>query len=119
MHFSFGYTTNQSPTSLKEEARQSRFGQPVVHGILTASLFSFIFGTRLPGAVYVSQSLSFRAPVFFGEEIEAKIVVDKINPLKKFLHCSTTCTNSKGVQVIKGEAVVLVPQLLVADKESH
>lgn len=46
---------------------------PVVHGMLCASLFSGIIGTRFPGAVYATQSLAFRRPVMVGEQIVAEV----------------------------------------------
>ena len=44
-------------------AVRAGFPAPVVHGMLCASLFGAIIGTRFPGAVYATQSLAFRAPV--------------------------------------------------------
>jgi hypothetical protein len=34
-----------------------------VHGILVASMFSAIIGNAFPGAIYLSQTLKFAAPV--------------------------------------------------------
>jgi acyl dehydratase len=41
---------------------RSGFASPVVPGILLASLFPAIIGSKCPGAVYLSQTLKFRAP---------------------------------------------------------
>lgn len=38
-------------------------GHPVVPGILAASLFPGIIGTRFPGALYTKQDLTFRRPI--------------------------------------------------------
>ena len=50
-------------------ASQTRFGGRIAHGMLSASLISAVIGTRLPGpgAIYMSQSLRFRAPVKPGD----------------------------------------------------
>lgn len=53
-------------------AATTRFGRCVVHGMLHSSLFSTIFATRIPGAVYVSQNLDFKAPVFVGDTVIAR-----------------------------------------------
>ena len=37
--------------------------EPVVHGILVASMFSAIIGNAFPGSIYLSQTLKFVAPV--------------------------------------------------------
>ena len=51
---------------------------PVVHGMLCASLFSGIIGTRFPGAVYATQTLSFRRPVMVGERVTAEVELIKL-----------------------------------------
>lgn len=48
---------------------------PVVHGMLVASLFTGILGTLLPGAIYVSQSLEFRQPVYVGDRVTGRVTV--------------------------------------------
>ena len=61
-------------------AEESIFGERIAHGMLTASLISAVLGVKLPGPgnIYVSQSLKFRAPVKFGDTIEAVVeVVEK------------------------------------------
>ena len=59
--------------------RHGRDGDgPVVHGMLCASLFSGIIGTRFPGAVYATQSLSFRRPVMVGERVTAEVELMKL-----------------------------------------
>lgn len=95
----------------EEAARASRFGRRVVHGMLTASLFSTVFGTRLPGAIYLGQSVRFRAPVFIGDEIEARVTVREVAADSRVVTCDTVVTNADGVEVVTGEARVLVPEL--------
>ena len=46
--------------------------------MLCASLFSGIIGTRFPGAVYATQSLSFRRPVMVGERVTAEVELVKL-----------------------------------------
>lgn len=42
------------------------FQAPILPGILMASLFPAIIGSRFPGAVYATQTLNFRAPAQVG-----------------------------------------------------
>jgi hypothetical protein len=51
--------TRPPPTAL---ASQAGLQGPVLPGILLASLFPAIIGSRFPGAVYASQTLAFRQP---------------------------------------------------------
>ena len=50
-------------------------GRPVAHGMLSAGLIGTVFGRQVPGAVYVSQTLRFRRPVFLGDTVEARVTV--------------------------------------------
>lgn len=93
-----------------EYARQSRFGRRVVHGMLTASLFTRLIGMELPGrgTIYMQQTLRFTAPVFVGEEIEAIVEVAAIDRDRRRLTLSTVARKGDGTQVIVGEALVMV-----------
>lgn len=48
------------------------------------------------GAIYVSQSLSFKAPIYVGEKVTAKVEVTAIHPSKPFVTFTTKCLNTKG-----------------------
>jgi 3-hydroxybutyryl-CoA dehydratase len=102
---------DNNPVHLDEEAgRQSRFGGRIAHGMLSAGLISALLGTRLPGAgtIYLSQSLSFRAPVRIGDTVTATVEITDLNLPKKRATLRTVC-KVKEEMVINGEAVVLVP----------
>jgi len=93
----------------KEYASQTRFKERIAHGMFTASLISAVIGTRLPGPgnIYVSQTLEFKAPVKFGDRIEAEVeIIEKI-PERNRVRLKTVCRNQDGMVVIEGEAVVL------------
>ncbi len=91
-------------------AATSIFGRPVVHGMLTASLISTLLGTRLPGrgAIYLSQSLQFRAPVFIGDAVQAEVEITGIDTRRKRVTFACRCMVG-GKQVLRGEATVLAP----------
>lgn len=103
-------TGDKNPIHLdKFYAEQSGFGERIAHGMLTASLISAVLGIKLPGPgnIYVSQSLKFRAPVKFGDVIEAEVeVVEKV-PERNRVRLKTTCRNQDGTVVLEGEAVVI------------
>jgi len=96
------------PTHLDEEyARTTRFGDRVVHGMLTASLLSaanaLLLGT--PGAITVEQTLRFLRPVRTGDAITARSEVVEILAAQRRLRCRTTCVNQRGELVLAGEAI--------------
>jgi acyl dehydratase len=94
-------------------ARRTRFGQPIAHGMLTASLISAVIGTKLPGpgCIYVSQSLSFRKPVFAGDTITTTATVTAVERDKPLVTLRTQCANQRGELVLDGEARVLLDEL--------
>lgn len=99
-----------NPVHLNEAfARTTRFGRRIAHGMLGASLISTVLGTKLPGegAIYLSQTLQFLAPVFPGDTVTAKVTVTKIKASQPIITLETVCENQHGETLIKGEAVVL------------
>jgi len=94
----------------KEFAKNSIFGKRIVHGMFGASLISAVLGTKLPGlgAIYLSQTLQFLAPVFIGDTIEAEVKVIKIRDDKPIITLETSCVNQNAEMVLKGEAVLKV-----------
>jgi acyl dehydratase len=92
----------------REYAETTAFGQPIVHGILVASLLSGLMGGKFPGhgSVYLGQSLNFKAPVYIDEEVEASVEVIKIREDKPIITLKTLCMKSDGTIAIEGEAVL-------------
>lgn len=92
-------------------AAGTRFGQRLVHGILTSGLISAILGTQLPGpgSVYVKQTINFRAPVYIGDSITATVTAKEIRVHKPIATFETICKKEDGTVVIDGEAVLLLP----------
>ncbi|MBB4302668.1 phosphotransacetylase/acyl dehydratase [Rhodobium orientis] len=92
----------------------SRFRQPIGHGMWTSSLFSGLLGTRLPGpgTIYLSQNLTFVAPLHVGDTVTATIrVADKSRTEKghERVTFDCSCDNQNGDPVITGTAVVIPP----------
>lgn len=101
-----------NPVHLDEAyAATTRFGRPIVHGMLTASLISALLANDLPGrgTIYLSQSLQFKAPVFIGDTLTATAEVIKFREDRRIATLVTTCVNQDGSVVLEGEAVVLAP----------
>jgi 3-hydroxybutyryl-CoA dehydratase len=104
-------TGDHNPVHLDDEfAATTRFGRRIAHGMLSAGLISAVLANKLPGTgtVYLSQSLSFVAPVFPGDTVTARVTVTKVREDKPIVTLETICTNQRGEPVIRGEAVVLV-----------
>ncbi|KAL5701896.1 hypothetical protein ACHQM5_027180 [Ranunculus cassubicifolius] len=94
-------------------AQNCGYNDRIVHGMLIASLFPRIIASHFPGAVYVSQSLQFKLPVYIGEHIVAEVKalnlrINKDRYLSKF---STKCYKDGELLCVDGEAVALLPTL--------
>ena len=85
-------------------AAGTRFGRRVLHGMLTASLFSTMVGMLLPGpgAIYRSQSLAFLLPVYVGDTVTAHFVVRSVDRAKHRLTIDAWIENEAGEHVIEG-----------------
>lgn len=103
---------DSNPAHLDEAyAQDSIFGGRVVHGMLAASLFSALLGTRLPGlgTIYTGQTLKFTQPVYPGERITATITLKEIIQGKNRAVFDCVAQNEHGQTVILGEATVMPP----------
>ena len=98
-----------------DHASETVFKGRIAHGILTASLLSAVIGEQLPGhgAVYLSQTLKFRAPVRPGDEVVATCTVLAVDRAKNRLTLACEC-RVDGTVVLEGEATVLAPVRPVA-----
>src|ERR1700719_4615820 len=104
-------TGDRNPVHLSEHfAAKTTFGGRVAHGLYTASLISAVLGTRLPGpgAIYISQTLNFRAPVRIGDRVDVTVTVAELIPEKSRARLACICAVD-GEVVLDGEALVKVP----------
>ena len=107
-----GVSGDTNPIHLHDGfARSTRFGQRIAHGMLSGSYISTVIGTKLPGpgAVYISQTMNFMAPVIIGDTITAIATITAIDQQRRRVTLKTQCLNGDKV-VIDGEATVLVPR---------
>jgi 3-hydroxybutyryl-CoA dehydratase len=105
-----GVTGDNNPVHIDAEAAAtSIFKERIAHGMLSAGFISAVLGTRMPGpgAIYISQSLKFLAPVKIGDTVRTVCEVLDVVPGKKRVTLKTTCY-VKDKAVIDGEAVMMV-----------
>jgi len=91
-------------------AATTMFKERIAHGMLSAAYISAVFGMQLPGpgAIYVSQTLTFKAPVKIGDTVVTTVKVAELVPDRKRAKFECVCAvNSK--PVLLGEAVLMVP----------
>lgn len=93
-------------------AKNSVFGQRVVHGVFVLGTISALLGEKLPGegTIYLGQDSKFRAPVFIGDTVMATCEVVDILKDKNIVKLHCTLTNQAGKVVVEGLATVMPPK---------
>ncbi|MGZ0188024.1 MAG: MaoC family dehydratase [Alphaproteobacteria bacterium] len=106
-----GISGDTNPVHLDEEfAAETPFKGRIAHGMLTAAFISAVLGARMPGpgAIYLSQTLRFKAPVRPGDTVTADCEITDIDLKKRRVTLKTLCL-VKGKPVVEGEAIVMPP----------
>ena len=78
-------TGDHNPVHLDEKyASTTPFKRPIMHGFLSGSVFSKVFGTIYPGegTIYLEQQLIFKRPMFAGQAYLGVFNVTDVNPEK-------------------------------------
>lgn len=90
-----------------EYAKQTRFGKPVAHGLMLASLTALGASNgreRIDGFVLIEQGSRFLRPAVVGDTVKPKLLVEKIWREESRLMCrlKTTLTNQRGECLLDG-----------------
>jgi acyl dehydratase len=88
-------------------AKKSKFGKPIVHGMLLASFFSKIIANKYPGegSIYVSQNINFIKPCFIDDTIIIRIKLLSLDNNKYKI--STQILNLNDQILVDGDALVI------------
>ncbi|MFD3447491.1 MaoC family dehydratase [Microbacteriaceae bacterium 4G12] len=90
-------------------AQHTMFKERIAHGMLASSLISTVLGTKLPGrnTIYLSQNVSFKAPVRIGDTL--RVVAEVVNKRddKKIMTLQTNIYNQLDKLVVEGTASVM------------
>ena len=102
---------DKNPVHLDAQyAAGTMFKERIAHGMLSAAYISAVFGMKLPGpgAIYISQTLNFKAPVKIGDTVVASVKVAELIPEKRRARVECVCSVN-GKPVVQGEAMLMVP----------
>lgn len=90
-------------------AKTTIFKERIAHGMLVSSFISTILGTKLPGknTIYLSQNVSFRAPVKIGDTLRVVVEVIQKRDDKKIITLQTNIYNQLNNIVVEGTATIL------------
>jgi acyl dehydratase len=105
-----GLSGDKNPLHMDDEyAKATIYKDRIAHGMISASFFSSLFGTKIPGegSVYVAQSLHFKRPVYINDTVTATITVIRIDIKRRRVFFRTVC-RVKNKTVIDGQAELYV-----------
>jgi len=93
VHFDAAYASN------------TIFKKPIVHGPFVITLITTLFATDIPGpgSVYLSHTVNYLHPVYYGDKITASVEVIDINE-KNHVFLKTVCLNQDGDLILDGVA---------------
>jgi acyl dehydratase len=104
-------TGDKNPVHLDPDyASKTMFRRPIMHGMLSASLFSKVFGTLYPGegTIYLKQSLNFLKPMYVDTKYEAVFTVKEVIREKHRALFDTIIREKESGQICtSGEALVM------------
>lgn len=89
-------------------ASETRFKKRIVHGLFCVGMISKIIAMQMPGegSVFVNENLNYIAPVYIGDEIFAKVAVNKIEVDKKKITLDIECKNQENKIIMTGDALI-------------
>lgn len=92
-------------------AKNSIFGDRVIHGAFINALVSTALGMYLPGegTIYISQDSQFKRPVFIGDTVTVKVKINEIDKRNR-AELSTDIFNQRSEIVLEGTAYVFLPK---------
>jgi acyl dehydratase len=89
-------------------ASHTVFKRPIMHGLLSGSIFSKVFGTIYPGegTIYLEQKLIFKRPMYVDTDYIAKFKVTECNSEKSTLWIDSKIINTEGQVCLDGHALL-------------
>jgi acyl dehydratase len=86
-------------------AARTRFGRLVAQGGIASGMLNALVAMDLPGpgTVFLSQTLTYKAPTYLGDTLTAEIEVLSVKPDKPVCQLRATITNQDGTVLLEGE----------------
>ena len=100
-----------NPLHVNDEfAARYGFRKRIIHGMLLGSQISRVLGTVFPGSgsMCLSQSMEYLKPVYEGEDVDIEVKVKHRSESLGVLLLETKMFNQQGVEVLTGEARVMM-----------
>jgi len=103
-------TGDKNPVHLDEAyAATTPFKKPILHGFLSGSVFSKVFGTIFPGegSIYMSQTMTFKRPMYVDQDYIASFTIVEAEPTKGLLTITCKISDGKAKICLEGEGKLM------------
>ena len=103
-----------NPIHLDEkEAKKFGFNKPVAHGAIIISQISKLIGNEVPGpgALWLSQDISWLNPIFIDDKITLTMKVAHFSKAHRIMTIETNAYKENKIHVMKGEAKVQISKI--------
>ena len=100
-------TGDYNPLHFDEEfAAGTRFGRRVAQGGITAGMMNALAAMDLPGpgTVFMSQTITYKAPAYLGDTLTARVEVLSLKPDKPVCQLKFEIANQAGTVLLEAEA---------------
>jgi acyl dehydratase len=106
---------NRMQTQNSSQAGEDRSQRLSVQPLFLVGIIGGLLHTRIPGegSQCITMQYEFLAPVYCGDRIDTVLELTAIDPAKHLATFRTNCFNQDKNQVITGQAVMLVPTLVL------
>jgi len=86
-------------------AARTRFGRLVAQGGIASGMLNALVAMDMPGpgTVFLSQTLTYKAPTYLGDTLTAEVEVLSVKPDKPVCQLKATITNQDGTVLLEGE----------------
>jgi len=94
-------------------ARKMGFAGRIVPAPLMAGIFSWIYGTKLPGrgANWMKQKMHIAAPAYLNQELTTKVEVERLRPDKDLVNLAGRITNEKADILSQAKSLIYIKDL--------
>lgn len=103
-------TGDVNPVHLDENyAATTPFKKPILHGFLSGSVFSKVFGTIFPGegSIYLSQQMFFKRPMYVEQDYMASFTITEADEARGTLTIAGKITDGNGKVCLEGEGKLM------------
>jgi len=103
-------TGDVNPVHLDETyAASTPFKKPIIHGFLSGSVFSKVFGTIFPGdgSIYLSQQMVFKRPMYVDQDYVASFTITETDESKGSMTIVGKINDANAKVCLEGEGKLM------------